>query len=77
MNNNEGCKYSIICSKDGKFFPTKAIIKNNIIIVWSDKVVAPVAARFALANNPGGVYLYNKERLPATPFRTDDFKWIN
>ena len=50
----------------------QAQIKNNSIIVWSNKVSSPVAVRYAWANNPEGANLYNKEGLPATPFRTSD-----
>ncbi|OAI46688.1 hypothetical protein AYO44_10955 [Planctomycetaceae bacterium SCGC AG-212-F19] len=35
-------------------------------------VEKPVAVRFGWADNPGG-NLWNKEGLPASPFRTDDF----
>ena len=40
--------------------------------VWSDEVSKPVAVRYAWANNPE-CNLYNKEGLPASPFRTDDW----
>jgi len=30
--------------------------------------------RYAWANNPEGANLYNKEGLPASPFRTDNWK---
>jgi len=32
-----------------------------------------VAVRYAWADNPQGANLYNKEGLPASPFRTDNF----
>jgi hypothetical protein len=33
----------------------------------------PVAVRYAFTHNPEGVLLYNKDGLPASPFRTDDW----
>jgi sialate O-acetylesterase len=44
--------------------------------VWSDQVARPVAVRYAWASNPQGCNLYNKEGLPASPFRTDDWPGI-
>ena len=65
-------KYFEICGKDDEFFPAEAKIENNKIVVWSNKVTEPVAVRYAWANNPEGANLYNKEGLPASPFRTSD-----
>jgi sialate O-acetylesterase len=33
----------------------------------------PVAVRYAWADNPDDANLYNKEGLPASPFRTDNW----
>jgi sialate O-acetylesterase len=41
-------------------------------VVSAPEVEKPVAVRFGWANYPV-VNLWNKEDLPATPFRTDDF----
>lgn len=62
-----------ICGIDNEYFPAETKIKNNTVVVWCDKVAVPVAVRYAWANNPEGANLYNKEGLPASPFRTDDF----
>jgi len=61
-----------ICGIDNVFYPAKAKILNDKIVVTSEKVDKPVAARYAWANSPEGVSLYNKEGLPASPFRTSD-----
>jgi sialate O-acetylesterase len=66
-------KYFSIAGADRKFVWAKARIKNNKIIVWSGEVQDPVAVRYAWADNPEGANLSNKEKLPASPFRTD--KW--
>jgi sialate O-acetylesterase len=70
---NGKLKYFSIAGKDKRFVWAKAKIENNKVVVWSDKVTNPVAVRYAWADNPAGANLYNKEGLPASPFRTDDF----
>ena len=65
-------KWFEICGRDDEFYPAEAKIVNNTIVVSSEKVKSPVAARYAWANNPEGANLYNKEGLPASPFRTSD-----
>lgn len=52
-----------------------AKIDGSTVIVSSDKVAKPIAVRYAWANNPI-CNLYNKEGLPAYPFRTDEFTGI-
>jgi sialate O-acetylesterase len=61
-----------ICSADNEYYPAQAKIVKDKIIVWSEKVASPVAVRYAWANNPIDPNLYNKEGLPATPFRTNE-----
>ncbi len=63
-----------IAGADRQFVWANAKIENDKIIVWSDKVPDPVAVRYAWADNPAGANLYNKDGLPASPFRTDE--WI-
>ncbi|MBN2347991.1 MAG: beta galactosidase jelly roll domain-containing protein [Bacteroidales bacterium] len=62
-----------IAGADKKFIWAEAKIKNNTIIVWNTSVNKPVAVRYAWADNPDGANLYNKEGLPASPFRTDSW----
>lgn len=59
-----------VAGEDGKFAWAEARIDEGWVVVWSDAVPAPKAARYAWADNPE-CSLYNKEGLPATPFRTD------
>ncbi|MBN2012129.1 sialate O-acetylesterase [candidate division KSB1 bacterium] len=61
-----------ICGIDNNYVPANAKLEKDRIIVWSDNVSAPVAVRYAWANNPEGANLYNKEGLPASPFRTSE-----
>ncbi len=61
-----------IAGADGKFYWAKAqIVSNNQVEVFSNEVSAPKAVRYGWANNPDDVNLYNKEGLPANPFRTN------
>lgn len=62
-----------IAGADKKFHWAQAFINGNEVIVHSRAVKQPVAIRYAWADNPGGVDLYNKSGLPAIPFRTDDW----
>jgi sialate O-acetylesterase len=58
-------------AEDGKdFVPAKAVIDGETIVVSAESVKAPVAVRFAWDNAPEP-NLFNKEGLPASPFRTD------
>ena len=70
-------KQFAIAGEDKKFVWAKAVISGNQIIVSSDEVSNPVAVRYAWADNPIGCNLYNIEGLPASPFRTDDWKLIS
>jgi len=58
-----------------KFIPAKARIEGKTVLVWSDKVSKPAAVRYGWAMNPD-CSLYNREGLPASPFRTDDWERI-
>ena len=61
-----------VAGEDKKFYWGNAIIEGNKIIVSSNDVPKPVAVRYAWAVNPDAS-LYNKEGLPALPFRTDNW----
>lgn len=63
-----------IAGKDRQFTWASAKIAGDRVIVWSDAVPDPVAVRYAWASNPEGCNLYNKEGLPASPFRTDNWE---
>lgn len=66
-----------IAGNDQKFHWAKAeIVNNNTVVVYSDEVKNPVAVRFGWADNPDDLNLYNKEGLPANPFRTDNWPGI-
>ena len=60
-----------IAGADKKFAWAKAKIEGDKIIVWNDNVPNPMYVRYAWADDPVNPNLFNKEGLPASPFRTD------
>jgi len=64
-----------VAGKDGKFYWAKAFVQGNEVVVFHESVPEPVAVRYAWADNPDDANLYNKEGLPASSFKTDDWKW--
>jgi len=61
-----------IAGKDRVWHWATAEIDGDTVALSSDQVAAPVAARYAWAMNPSQRnLLYNREGLPASPFRTD------
>jgi sialate O-acetylesterase len=63
-----------IAGADLKFVWADASIDGDTVVVSSSQVATPVAVRYGWSDNPPGCNLYNKEGLPASPFRTDDQK---
>jgi sialate O-acetylesterase len=62
----------MIAGQDKKFYPAKAKIDGNTVIVSAKEVKKPVAVRFAWGN--GSIpNLFSKEGLPVSVFRTDDW----
>lgn len=63
--------YFTIAGGDKKFVDANAEIKGNTVVVSSPSVKKPVAVRFAWteAAQPN---FFNKNNLPAVPFRTDN-----
>ena len=55
-----------------KWYPAKAKIEKDKIIVWNDQVMAPVHVRFGFGNIIIG-NVFSKEGLPLCPFRTDNW----
>jgi sialate O-acetylesterase len=63
-----------IAGADKKWHWADAEIAGNKVIVSSKDVPTPVAVRYAWAMNPSQRnLLYNKEGIPASPFRTDSW----
>ena len=60
-----------ISGKDNKWVWADARIDGQTVVVESKEVSEPVAVRYGFTMNPAKANLYNKEGLPAGPFRTD------
>ncbi|KAF2332782.1 sialate O-acetylesterase [Flavobacterium nitrogenifigens] len=74
--NNDELKGFEIAGADKVFHSAKAIIKDNKIIVSSDKVQNPVAVHYGWADDDTQINLFNKEKFPASPFRTDNWEML-
>lgn len=62
-----------IAGADRKWFWAEAVIDHGMLVVSSPDVKEPVAVRYAFEMNPDGANLYNREGLPAGPFRSDSW----
>jgi sialate O-acetylesterase len=71
MAKDGGLKTFEIAGSDNKFVQATAKIDGDTIVVSSDAVAVPTVARYAWNRWPEGCNLYNKDGLPAAPFRTD------
>ena len=63
-----------IAGEDKKWVWADAVIEGQSVVLSSDKVPKPVAARYAYDMGPVGLNPYNTSGLPAGPFRSD--KWL-
>ena len=62
-----------IAGADKHWHWAEATIDGSNVVVKAAEVPHPVAVRYAYSMNPTGANLYNKEGIPASPFRTDDW----
>lgn len=66
-----------IAGEDHQFhWATGKITGVNTLQISSSEVQYPVAVRYAWSNNPEDANLYNSADLPASSFRTDNWKGI-
>lgn len=61
-----------VAGKDANFVPAEARIEGDTVVVTSPAMAAIAAVRYAWEDNPAAT-LYNREGLPASPFRTDAY----
>lgn len=66
-------KWFAIAGEDRKWYWADAVIDGDSVVVSHPAVKKPVAVRYAFAFNPDGANFYNKNGLPASPFRTDEW----
>jgi sialate O-acetylesterase len=64
-----------IAGSDHRFHWAETRIEGDSVVVSSPDVTQPVAVRYAWADSPP-CNLFNKDGLPASPFRTDDWPGI-
>lgn len=76
LDNSENLKGFEIAGADKVFHSAKAIIKNNKVIVSSNQVQNPAAVHYGWADDDTEINLFNKEKFPASPFRTDNWEMI-
>jgi sialate O-acetylesterase len=64
-----------IAGADHKFYWANAVIQGDTVVVSSPQVPNPIAVRYAWGDSPI-CNLFNKEGLPASPFRTDQWPGV-
>lgn len=62
-----------VAGADRQWYWAKAVIDQQTVVVSSPDVKQPVAVRYAFSWHPEGANLYNRDGLPASPFRTDNW----
>jgi sialate O-acetylesterase len=62
-----------VAGADGKFYFTQGKVVGSKVELMCPAVPEIKYVRYGWANNPSDLNLYNKEGLPAEPFRTDTF----
>ncbi|MBN1349282.1 9-O-acetylesterase [candidate division KSB1 bacterium] len=75
IQNGSALKGFAIAGHDSVFHWANARIDGETVVVSHPQIAEPVAVRYGWAMNPV-CNLYNKAGLPASPFRTDDWKGI-
>ncbi|MCU0450460.1 MAG: sialate O-acetylesterase [Bernardetiaceae bacterium] len=69
-----------LAGADQKFYPAQAFLvgdgRSGQVVVRCPQVPQPVAVRYAWADDPHDVNLFNSAGLPAAPFRTDTWPGI-
>lgn len=60
-----------VAGADRAFVPAEAVIDGQTVVVSQTSVAAPRYVRYSWSDNPEG-NLYNKDNLPASPFRSGD-----
>jgi sialate O-acetylesterase len=67
-NDGEPLRWFAIAGEDQNFIWAHAEIQDNQVIVWHEDIKNPKFIRYAWADNPDKVNLFNLEGLPASPF---------
>lgn len=70
---NGKLEHFAIAGEDKKWSWAEATIDGDTVVVKSADVPKPIAVRYGYTMNPAKANLYNKEGIPASPFRTDSW----
>lgn len=62
-----------VAGTDRVFHPAQAWLREGIVVVSSTAVPQPLAVRYGWSECPLAADLINRERLPVSPFRSDDW----
>ena len=71
-NNGKPLTDFTIAGADRTFVPADAVIDGSAVVVSSPAVSQPIAVRFGWSES-ASPNLFNKDGLPARPFRTDNW----
>ncbi|MFN7876176.1 MAG: sialate O-acetylesterase [Pirellula sp.] len=69
----EQLKRFAIAGSDRIWKWANARIEGDSVVCTHPDIESPVAVRYAFTMNPEGANLYNRDGLPASPFRTDEW----
>jgi sialate O-acetylesterase len=69
---NESLEDFVIAGEDQEFVKARAEIDGDTVVVWADSIAHPKAVRYDWDDWTGAT-LMNKDGLPASPFRADDW----
>jgi sialate O-acetylesterase len=69
-----------LAGADQKYYPAQAFVVKDAagdkVVVSCAEVPAPVAVRYAWADDPNDANLFNQAGFPASPFRSDTWKGL-
>jgi sialate O-acetylesterase len=71
LSDGDAVRTLVIAGADGQFLPARSSIEGGTLLVWHEEIPAPMAVRYAWADNPEAANLTNADGIPAGPFRTD------
>ncbi|HEY3324016.1 MAG TPA: hypothetical protein VGP72_26420 [Planctomycetota bacterium] len=71
FKNGEKLQGFALAGEDKAFHWAEAAVDGETVVLSSEKVVKPVAVRYAWAGNYPWANFFNKDGLPGVPFRTD------
>ncbi|MBM3964218.1 MAG: sialate O-acetylesterase [Planctomycetes bacterium] len=73
MRDDEPLERFVIAGSDRVWKWADATIDGATVVCSHPDIQDPVAVRYAFTMNPDGANLYNRDGLPASPFRTDEW----